>query len=178
MRGAVRNKERWKGRRAPTQYPSTHHLLSRTGSFNASLDGIVWLASTPTPASWFGSSPKLGSVSHVGGVGDGVTVVELRWHDGSTGEPLPWVTSLVAGESAPGSIILRQTFPSGIADTAKGWAPSAASTTCGAVQAGTDQTGGEMCCGTPNASHPAGFRRYTEAQCCAGLQNLGAENGF
>ena len=31
MRGAVRNKERWKGRRAPTQDPSTNHLLSRTG---------------------------------------------------------------------------------------------------------------------------------------------------
>ena len=30
MRGAVRNKERWKGPRAPTQDPSTNHLLSRT----------------------------------------------------------------------------------------------------------------------------------------------------
>ena len=29
MRGAVRNKIRWKGRRAPTQDPSTNHLLSR-----------------------------------------------------------------------------------------------------------------------------------------------------
>ena len=29
MRGAVRNKERWNGRRAPTQDPSTNHLLSR-----------------------------------------------------------------------------------------------------------------------------------------------------
>ena len=32
MRGTVRNKERWKGRRAPTQDPSTNHLLSRTGA--------------------------------------------------------------------------------------------------------------------------------------------------
>ena len=31
MRGAVRNKERWKRRRVPTQGPSTNHLLSRTG---------------------------------------------------------------------------------------------------------------------------------------------------
>ena len=29
MRSVVRNKERWKGRRAPTQDPSTNHLLSR-----------------------------------------------------------------------------------------------------------------------------------------------------
>ena len=30
MRGAVSNKERWTGRRAPTHDPSTNHLLSRT----------------------------------------------------------------------------------------------------------------------------------------------------
>ena len=30
MRGAVRNKDRWKGRRAPTQYPGTNRLLSRS----------------------------------------------------------------------------------------------------------------------------------------------------
>ena len=32
MRGAVRNKERWKGRHAPTQDPSTNHLLYRTAA--------------------------------------------------------------------------------------------------------------------------------------------------
>ena len=32
MRGAVRNTKRWKGRRAPTQDPSTDHLMSRTGA--------------------------------------------------------------------------------------------------------------------------------------------------
>ena len=32
MRGAVRNKERWKGRRAPTQYPSTDLAAQSAGS--------------------------------------------------------------------------------------------------------------------------------------------------
>ena len=31
MRGAVRNKERWKGRRAPTQDPSTNHCVVGVG---------------------------------------------------------------------------------------------------------------------------------------------------
>ena len=32
MRGAVRNKERWKGRRAPTQDPSTNHRVVGVGA--------------------------------------------------------------------------------------------------------------------------------------------------
>ena len=39
MREAVRNKERWKGRRASAQDPSTDHLLSRTDP----LDPDLWL---------------------------------------------------------------------------------------------------------------------------------------
>ena len=39
MREAFRNKERWKGRRASTQDPSTDHLLSRTDP----LDPDMWL---------------------------------------------------------------------------------------------------------------------------------------
>ena len=41
MRGAVRNKKRWKGRLAPTQDPSTNHLPSRTGMKAADLKALL-----------------------------------------------------------------------------------------------------------------------------------------
>ena len=48
MRGAVRNKEEWKGRRVPTQDPSTNHLRSRTGtSDTCDLDALQYAVAHP-----------------------------------------------------------------------------------------------------------------------------------
>ena len=51
MRGAVWNKERWTGRRAPTQYPSTNHRGMHGGPAQLERAGVhTWLFRLFRPA--------------------------------------------------------------------------------------------------------------------------------
>jgi hypothetical protein len=104
-----------------------------SGQYNVTLDGVPWLLSTDTePATYFGAAPALNSAVASG------SELRMTWRD-VAGAPLPWRTDIIAPADQPGSLIFRQTFTAGVANTSAN-----VSAACGPVAEGTDQTGGTM----------------------------------
>ena len=117
-----------------------------SGQYNVTLDGVPWLLSTDTePATYFGAAPALNSAVASG------SELRMTWRD-VAGAPLPWRTDIIAPADQPGSLIFRQTFTAGVANTSAN-----VSAACGPVAEGTDQTGGTMI---------ERFENVTRPQCC------------
>ena len=140
--------------------------IDASGGSSVSLDGDRWLLPGSAATTFLGAPATL---LHMSSVGPGRA--DMHWASNATGTPLPVHTSVFVGP-VPGSLIFRQTWPQGWQ-----WRPAAAAaaaapppSTCGAVLHGADQSGGHVCCGTPNervGGFISGFRNYTQAQCCA-----------
>jgi hypothetical protein len=141
-----------------------------TNGVNISVDGSAWLLAKGSSATWFGVQPHANGTSALDGGG-----LSLHW----AGPNALFKTDVLPGPR-PGSLTFRQTFTSGIPDTAALWSPSPPPRpgSCGAMLEGHDQTGGHECCGTPVDIEPNGFRGYTAEQCCAACMANATCNAF
>ena len=148
---------------------------SSSGAYNVTVDGVPWLLSgAGTPATYFGRTPALRSATPTrdGGLAFGWGL--------EAEQQLRWETAVLPGP-VPGSLVFRQSWPAGIANTSVLWRDAQPRPSkCGSAVARTDQTGGRMCCGTPGrrGSAPAGFRNYTRAECCAACLAAASCNAF
>eukprot|EP01051_Picozoa_sp_SAG22_P000327 SAG22_NODE_7_length_40155_cov_25.241356_40_plen_384_part_00 len=142
----------------------------RSLTLNVTLDGTPWLRSPLFGmATYFGAHPVPAAVQPIRPGGGW----NITWKLPSSGRPLPWTTSVMAGPVA-GSVVFRQTFSQGIARTAAEWPapapPPGPGPSCPRLVPNTDQVGGAMCCGTPNrtgSESSAGFRCTAAAEECA-----------
>ena len=172
-------------------------VVAATGEYNVTVDGVAWLVSGTTPASFFGRVPRLHSIT--AGAGSPSRSVELHWADADTGVVLPWTTAIMVGKDPsgatlpPGAVVFHQRFIDAITNTSHAWPQRAAANSraaiaaatarndaCGVVAEGTDQSGGTMCCGTPgrDGSRPGGFRNYSVARCCAACVSAPSCNAY
>ena len=143
-----------------------------SGGTNISIDGVPWLLSGSAAATFLGVPPRLLHIEPLVDATAPVVGFSMRWAAAASGAPLPWETSVRAGP-VPGSLVFRQSWTEAYTrppspsppDT-----PPVGAPTCGAFLEHTDQNGGRMCCGTPNATgHAPGVFAITAGRRAAAL---------